>query len=186
MPKYLHLIFILILCLDCSCREYRKEAAYFQNKPKKVISIPDTITIEDQIAHQPFLTDTISLEAIRLLFGDNIKIKRQPIKNQYVKGQIDTLITFYKGQSSITMYLVSKEKKCFYKSADIKDNYPIFQQSIQVGKSKKEIQQAFPILAKYKILPDYIEIATGEGTDYLYLIFSQDTLKRVEYKPYLE
>jgi hypothetical protein len=146
----------------------------------------DTLTIEHDIAHQPFLLDTISLEAIQLLFGEGWEIKKQPVVNRFIRNQTDTLITIKKNHSYICLYAVSKADKNFYQSARIQDPLPIFQQDLHIGQSKKEIQALFPELKSARGIPDLVKIGAGEAGDYLYLFFEKGILRKVEFKPYLD
>jgi hypothetical protein len=146
----------------------------------------DTLTIEHDIAHQPFLLDTISLEAIKSLFGQGWVIQKRPVRNRFVKNQTDTLITIKKDKSYICLYAVSKADKNFYQSARIQDPLPIFQNDLHIGQSKKEIQALFPELKAVAGIPDFIKFEAGEAGDYLYLFFEKGILKKVEFKPYLD
>ncbi|MGV3641220.1 MAG: hypothetical protein ACO1NZ_11910 [Adhaeribacter sp.] len=147
----------------------------------------DTLTIEHDIAHQPFLLDTISPEAIQHLFGAGWVVKKQAVRNRFVKNQTDTLITIRKNKSYICLYAVSQEeKKNFYQSAEIRDPLPIFQQKLHIGQSKKEIQALFPELQAAASIPDLVKIGAGEAGDYLYLFFEKGILRRVAFKPYLD
>lgn len=186
MRQYTFIIFCALLLLNCSSKKAEKQIIPAAPKQNTYVPNLDTLTIEHEMAHQPFLTDTISVEAIKTLFGKQSQINKKPIKNRHIQDQMDTLITVKKGRSYVRLYVVSNADKCFYEAAEIQDALPILQKSIRIGQSKKDIQQEFPALAKATVIPDYIEIAAGEGTDYLYLIFQNDKLQKVEYHPYLD
>lgn len=187
MPRFAIFIFFFFLLLNCSSKKADQKPARAV-QPATVTYIPnlDTLTIEHEMAHQPFLTDTISVDAIKILFGKEYQISKKAVPNRFIKNQIDTLVTVRKGKSYIRLYAVSGENKCFYEAAEIQDALPLLQKSIKVGQTKEEIKRVFPALTKTRIIPDYIEIAAGEGTDYLYLIFSNNRLRKVEYHPYLD
>jgi hypothetical protein len=146
----------------------------------------DTLIIEHDIAHQPFLLDTISLEAIKSLLGDGWVVKKQPVRNRFIRNQTDTLITIRKNKSYICLYAVSKADKNFYQSARIQDPLPIFQKDLHIGQSKKEIQALFPELKTTAGIPDFIKFEAGEAGDFLYLFFENGILRKVEFKPYLD
>jgi hypothetical protein len=185
MAKYILLLFFWLAFLNC----FANEAGQPWNSrqyPTSLQAQVDTLIIEHDIAHQPFLLDTISLEAIKSLFGDGWVIKKQPVRNRFVKNQTDTLITIRKNKSYICLYAVSKADKNFYQSARIQDPLPIFQKDLHIGQSKKEIQALFPELKTVAGLPDYIKFEAGEAGDYLYLFFEKGILRKVEFKPYLD
>lgn len=192
MPRNSLFVCILLVLFNCSSKKADKKPLVVKSKPKTTASHilyipnPDTLAIENEMANQPFLTDTISLEAIKFLFKDQYKISKKPVPNKFVKNQTDTLITIRKGNSYIRLYAVSQEDKYFYEAAEILDAFPVFQKSIRVGQSKQDIARVFPALAKTKTIPDYIEISAGEGADFLYLVFQNNKLKKVNYHPYLD
>ncbi len=189
MPRTITIILIFVLLVNCSYK--RADAKPVRAKKNNLVSEkyipnPDTLAIENEIANQPFLTDTISVEAIKILFQNQFEITKKPIRNKFVKDQTDTLITIRKGKSYIRLYAVSQEAKCFYEAAEIADAFPVLQKSIRVGQSKQDIMRVFPALAKTKIIPDFIEISAGEGADFLYLVFKNNKLSKVNYHPYLD
>jgi hypothetical protein len=185
MAKYILLGICGFLFLSGYSQAAGRPAGTIQS-PMALRAQPDTITIEHDIAHQPFLLDTISLEAIKLLFGDGWVIKKQAVPNRFVRNQTDTLITIRKNRSYICLYAVSKADKNFYQSAEIRDPLPIFQKDLHIGQSKKEIQALFPELKSAGALPDYVKIGAGEAGDYLYLYFEKGILQKVAFKPYLD
>jgi hypothetical protein len=180
---------LLLVCWLAFLNGSAKAADQPSNTPRYPTSLQaqaDTLIIEHDIAHQPFLLDTISLEAIKSLFGEGWVIKKQPVRNRFVRNQTDTLITIRKNKSYICVYAVSKADKNFYQSARIQDPLPIFQKDLHIGQSKKEIQALFPELKTAAGIPDYIKFEAGEAGDFLYLYFEKDILKKVEFKPYLD
>lgn len=164
-------------------------AAWLEDKGLVASSLQvhaDTLIIEHDIAHQPFLLDTISPEAIKVLFGEGWVVKKQPIANRFIKNQTDTLITIKKSKSYICLYAVSKADKNFFQSAEIRDPLPIFQKDLHIGQSKQEIQALFPELKSARSLPDQVKIGAGEAGDFLYLSFEKGRLHKVAFKPYLD
>src|SRR5688572_13564894 len=116
MAKYILLIYGLVFLSGCGHAASRQEnRSAISARPLQL----DTLTIEHDMAHQPFLLDTISPEAIKMLFGEGWIVKKQPIVNRFVKNQTDTLITIKKNKSYICLYAVSQEAKNFYQSAEI-------------------------------------------------------------------
>lgn len=187
MPWFAIFIFSFFLLINCSSKKAdQKPARVTQPKTITYTPNPDTLTIEHEMAHQPFLTDTISVEAIKVLFGKEYQISKKAVPNRFIKNQMDTLVTVRKGKSYIRLYAVSQADKCFYEAAEIQDALPLLQKSIKIGQTKEEIKRVFPALNKTRVIPDYIEIAAGEGTDFLYLIFANNRLRKVEYHPYLD
>jgi hypothetical protein len=185
MAKYLLLGLCWIIFLNGSAQA----GGWLETLPQAPSSLrthADTLTIEHDMAHQPFLLDTISLDAVKLLLGDGWVIKKQPVRNRFVRNQTDTLITIKKNRSYICLYAVSKEEKNFYQSAEIRDPLPIFQKDLHIGQSKKEIQALFPELRTTRPLPDNVKIGAGEAGDYLYLFFENGILRKVAFKPYLD
>lgn len=185
MAKY----FLLVICW-LLLAPGAAQAAGGLRQPLQAVDLQaqlDTLTIEHDMAHQPFLLDTISPEAIQHLFGEGWVVKKQPVRNRFVKNQTDTLITIRKNKSYICLYAVSKEeKKNFYQSAEIRDPLPIFQQKLHIGQSKKEIQALFPELQQAASIPDLVKIGAGEAGDNLYLFFEHGILRRVAFRPYLD
>jgi hypothetical protein len=147
---------------------------------------PDTLRIEDEFARSPFLLDSVSFTGVQKLMGPNVKVKKTLTRNHFVADQTDTLITLRKNGSYITLYAVSAEPKYFYKEAAINDPLPIFQNKVKIGQHKAEVKKLIPALKRTAYLPDNIEIAAAEGSDFVYLIFENDVLQRVDFKPYLD
>ena len=185
MVKYILLIFGCFIFFTGSGKAAGRLENRLQLPAARQLQV-DTLTIEHDMAHQPFLLDTISPEAIKMLFGEGWVVKKQPIANRFIKNQTDTLITIKKNKSYICLYAVSREDKDFYQSAEIHDPLPIFQKDMHIGQSKKEIQALFPELKGNRAIPDFVKIGAGEAGDYLYLIFEKGILRRVEFKPYLD
>jgi hypothetical protein len=185
MAKYILSLFFWLTSLNGFANAAGQPRNSLQH-PASLQTQADTLIIEHDIAHQPFLLDTISLEAIKSLFGEGWVIKKQPVRNRFIRNQTDTLITIRKNKSYICLYAVSKADKNFYQSARIQDPLPIFQKDLHIGQSKKEIQALFPELKTASGIPDFIKIGAGEAGDYLYLFFENDILRKVEFKPYLD
>lgn len=182
-------LILLVACYFMLTSGFAKEADPPKHSSRYSLSLQsraDTLIIEHDIAHQPFLLDTISLEAIKSLIGEGWVVNKQPVRNRFIKNQTDTLITIRKNKSYICLYAVSKAEKNFYQSARIQDPFPIFQKDLHIGQSKKEIQALFPELKTVAGIPDFIKIGAGEAGDFLYLFFENDILRKVEFKPYLD
>ena len=146
----------------------------------------DTLTLEHDLAMRPFMTDTISVEAIKQLLGDGFQIFKTSIPNRFISDQIDTLITIRKNSSYIRLYAVSKSDKVFYEQAEITDPLPVFKRSMRIGQTKSDIRKCLPELAGTKIIPDYILIMDANGMDYLFLSFKKNKLQKVVFQPYLD
>ncbi|PIQ19783.1 MAG: hypothetical protein COW65_18780 [Cytophagales bacterium CG18_big_fil_WC_8_21_14_2_50_42_9] len=154
---------------------------FFQSVPK-----PDTLTLEHDLAMRPFITDTISVEAIKQLLGEGFQVFKTSIPNRFVAGQVDTLITIRKGHSYIRLYAVSKSEKLFYEQAEINDPLPVFKRSMCIGQTKSDIRKCLPELTGTKTIPDNILIMDANGMDYLFLSFAKDKLQKVVFQPYLD
>lgn len=135
---------------------------------------------------RPFMTDTISVAAIKHLFGAGFQIYKKGVPNKFISGQVDTLITIQKNHSFIRLYAVSKSDKIFYEQAEIKDPIPVFKRSLRIGQTKNEIRQWLPELAGTKNIPDNILIVDENDMDYLFLLFEEDKLQKVIFQPYLD
>lgn len=177
---------ILLLCWFMLLASSGKAATHPITASPRPVSALDTLTIEHEMAHQPFLLDTISPEAIQALFGAGWVTNKQAVTNRFIKNQTDTLITIQKCKSFIRLYAVSTAEQNFYQAAVILDPLPIFQQAIHVGQTKKEIRDLFPALKNKSAIPDLIRIGAGEAGDSLYLKFEKGILVKVEFKPYLD
>ncbi|MGV3588001.1 MAG: hypothetical protein ACO1OF_13430 [Adhaeribacter sp.] len=191
--KSVYLVLLSIGTLtNIACSEPRKEQVTNQNpvatRPATPVQAPDpdTLRVEDDFANAPFRLDSVSFIEVHRLMGKDVQITKKPTRNHFEPNQTDTLITLRKNKSHITLYAVSAEPKCFFKEADIKDPMPIFQYPLKIGQRKAEVKKIFPSLTHETYLPDNIEIVAGEGVDYVYLIFKNDVLQRIEYKPYLD
>jgi len=178
--------------MNAACSEPRREARNGNKVPETQLPAnafvpdPDTLRVEDDFARSPFLLDSISFAGVHKLMGPNVQVKKIPTRNHFVANQTDTLITLHKNGSFITLYPVSAEPKCFFKEAAINDPLPIFQNHLKIGQRKAEVKKLFPALNRASYLPDNIEIAAAEGADYVYLIFKNDVLQRIDFKPYLD
>ena len=191
--KSVYLVLISIgMLTNAACSEPRKEPATTQPsvspRPVAPVQAPDldTLRVEDDFANAPFRLDSVSFIEVQKLMGKDVQITKKATRNSFVPNQTDTLITLRKNKSQITLYSVSAEPKCFFKEADIKDPMPIFQYPLKIGQHKAEVKKIFPSLNNESYLPDNIEIVAGEGVDYVYLLFKNDVLQRIEYKPYLD
>jgi hypothetical protein len=191
--KIIYLVLIGIgMGLGVACSEPRKTPLAEQNPvaPRAALPTPvpdpDTLRVEDDFANAPFLLDSISFAEVERLMGRGVQVTKKPTRNHFVPNQTDTLITLQKNKSYITLYAVSAEPKYFFKDAAIKDPLPIFQNHLKIGQNKAEVKKLFRSLTDEQYLPDNLEIVAGEGVDYIYLLFKNDVLQQIDYKPYLD
>ena len=190
-------VWVFISIISGACHQAQEKP---DNRPKQQISpLPitrqtrttptnytDTLYILDEFASQPFLLDSISVVGLKQLLNTKQEIKK-PVANKFTEKQIDTIVTIRKGQSYVQLYAVnSEENKCFYKEAIIRDPLPVFNQPLQIGQNKQQVKKAIQSLSGHGQLPDIIQISNSEGTDYVYLVFRNDTLTIFKYLPYLD
>jgi len=173
----------IFYCLQISGKDAQK-TLLLQLVP--AISTRDTLTLEHDLAIQPFITDTISIEAIKHLLGAGFQVYKTSTPNRFIADQIDTLITIRKNSSYIRLYAVSKSDKLFYEQAEITDPLPVFKHSMCIGQTKSDIRKCLPELAGTKVIPDNILIIDANGMDYLFLSFKKDKLQKVVFQPYLD
>ena len=173
----------IVFSLQVSCKDAQKMPLLIQVPATANL---DTLTLEHDLAMRPFITDTITVEAIKQLLGEGFQIFKTSIPNRFVPGQTDTLITIRKNSSYIRLYAVSKSDKVFYEQAEIKDPLPVFKHAMRVGQTKSDIRKCLPELAGTKIIPDNILIMDANGMDYLFLSFNKDKLQKVVFQPYLD
>jgi len=160
--------------------------ALTETRPTEPTSYADTLFIRDEFATHPFSLDSISVPTVQHLLGAAL-INKKPVANKFSEQQVDTLVTLRKGRSYVQLYVVgTEENKCFYQSALIRDSLQVFSQPLQIGFTKEQVKQAFSPLAQEQDLPDIIQISNGTGTDLIYLVFSSNKLKTVQFQPYLE
>lgn len=175
-----------VACSEPQKKQVRQDPVPPLTQTPRSAPDPDTLRVEDDFANAPFRLDSVSFIEVQKLMGKNVQIIKKPTRNHFVPNQTDTLITLKKNQSHITLYAVSAEPKCFFKEAAIQDPLPIFQYPVKIGQRKAEVKKLFQSLKNEPYLPDNIEIVAGEGVDYIYLIFKNDVLHRIDYKPYLD
>ena len=190
--SYLFLLLGLYSCGQNDQKETSKSkppptaSALTAPAPDKPTSYLDTLFILDEFAAQPFLLDSLSPDNVQRLFKTAQVIKK-PVANKFTAQQTDTIITIRKARSYVELYQVStQENKCFYQSALIRDSIRVFSQPLQIGFTKEQVKKAFQPLAQEKSLPDIIQISNETGTDYLYLVFQNNRLSLVKFRPYLD
>jgi len=179
------LLYLLISALSVTCQTAAASSLY-DTFYRHANSYPDTLTLKHDFAIRPFITDTISVAAIKHLLGADFQIHKKCVPNKFISGQVDTLITIQKNQSFIRLYAVSKSDKVFYEQAEIKDPIPVFKNSIRIGQTKNEIRKCLPELGSTKNIPDMILIVDENDMDYLFLSFEEDKLQKVVFQPYLD
>ncbi|QNF34104.1 hypothetical protein HUW51_15755 [Adhaeribacter swui] len=149
-------------------------------------SYQDTLLILDAFASQPFMVDSISTRTVQQLFHTNQVVKK-PVINKFSAGQTDTIITIRKAHSYVELYRVSaEENKYFYQSALIRDSMRVFTHPLQIGLTKEQVKHLFPTLTAEKSIPDIIQISNDTGTDNIYLVFRNNKLSAVKFRPYLD
>ena len=176
----------IVFSLQVSCKDADKAHLPISQQPYQPTPNRDTLTLELDFAMRPFITDTISVEAIKQLLGDGFQVFKKCIPNKFIANQTDTLITIRKNDSFIRLYAVSKSDKIFYEQAEIKDPLPVFKRSMRIGQSKSDIRKCLPELANAKVIPDNILIMDANGMDFLFLSFEKDKLRKVVFQPYLD
>jgi hypothetical protein len=192
-PKtYWSLIFLIYSCgqnnpIDNSkITEQPAPSAFHSPADSKPTSYQDTLFILDEFASQPFSVDSVSAQTVQQLFHTT-QVSKKPIANKFTAQQTDTVFIIRKAHSYVELYKVcAEENKYFYQSALIRDSLRVFSQPLQIGLTKEQVKKLFRPLAAEKSLPDIIQISNETGTDNLYLVFQNNKLTAVKFRPYLD
>ena len=122
----------------------------------------------------------LTVKNLEKQFGDLLSISKKPINNNYDKSIVDTLYTFFSGNTKIEIYHSSDND--ILESAFIDTDKISLKYNIKIGDTKSNISKLF----KTKISADKVQVGDLENESVYTFIFSNDKLISISYEGYSE
>jgi len=149
-------------------------------EPKK----PTEITIVDEdYVWLPLETGDLTWENVILELPKPYSIEKEPIENQLVSQQIDTLITLTQPNVKLKFYRYPENYLII--SGVVSDASIKFKNGLKVGVAKKDFASAFEKLKPYSYLPDLVKVSSKDHDRVISYYFQNDTLARIEFTNFI-
>jgi len=149
-------------------------------EPKK----PTEITIVDEdYVWLPLETGDLTWENVILELPKPYSIEKEPIENQLVSQQIDTLITLT--QPNVKLKFYRSPGNYLIISGVVSDASIKFKKGLKVGVAKKDFASAFEKLKPYSYLPDLVKVSSKDHDRVISYYFQNDTLARIEFTNFI-
>lgn len=144
---------------------------------------PSELTIVDQdYVWLPLETGDLTWENVIFELPKPFSIKKQPIPNQLVTNQIDTLVTISQPNVELRFYRSPEDNIII--SGTISDASLQFKKGLKVGVHKKEFATAFEGLNP-STFPDLVKVSSKEQDRVISYHFQNDTLVRIEFTNFI-
>ncbi len=141
-------------------------------------SKPRELTIVDpDYVWLPLETGDLTWENVILEIPKPFSIEKQPIRNQLVANQIDTLVTISQAKVALVFYRSPEDN--IIVSGTISDASLPFKNGIKVGINKLTFASGFETLDP-STLPDLVKVTNKEQDRVISYYFQNDTLARIE------
>ncbi len=140
---------------------------------------PSEITIVDEdYVWLPLETGDLTWENVILALPKPYSIEKEPIENQLVSNQIDTLVTISQPHVKLKFYR-SPENNVFINGV-VSDASINFKKGLKIGVGKSEFAAVFEKLKPHSILPDLVKVSSKDQDRVISYYFQNDTLVRIE------
>ena len=144
---------------------------------------PTEFTIVDpDYAWLPLVTGDLTWENIILEFPKPFTIEKEPIPNQLVPNQVDTLVTISRPQMNFRFYR-SPERNIVI-GGTITDSSLEFKKGIKVGMTKPAFALAFESIDG-TAFPDLVKISSKQQDRIISYFFQNDLLIRIEFTNFI-
>lgn len=181
-----YLLFILFLSIAfVSCRKNSETKDELKNdEDTSQINENEISIIDSDFINNPFEFGRIDIQTLKKAFGKECKIKKEPVENIHVEGQIDTVYTVDIKNSQFIIYKIPDNQ--FLESAEINDSLIMLKRNIRTGILKKDFKEKFIELQNIKNLPDTITVQGEDAEGYLIFTFKNNFLNKIEFVGYVD
>jgi hypothetical protein len=122
-----------------------------------------------------------TITSINNNFTSNLKCSKEPVSNNNIDEEIDTIYTFSDKKNIIQIYR-AKQREFMY-SFDVTDSKFYLRGNIKTGTSKDDFSRKFKMRAN---IDNIIEIANSEGNMNFQFYFKNNVLRRINSSLYLD
>ncbi len=139
--------------------------------------------VDEDYVWLPLETGDLTWENIILDIPKPFSLKKDPIENSLVKGQIDTLITVQQDKLSFKFY--QSPIGIMIVEGNVSTPSFHFKKGLKVGMTKANLTRQFNQFKQGVSIPDLVKISSMEADRVISFRFSNDTLQTIEITNYL-
>ena len=142
----------------------------------------DYAIIDDQFAHDPFGFEQNAYAELKKL--NPKRVKSEPMENEFVDGQIDTLYTFHFDRSSFRIYKMPDRQ--FVVTAIVGDSIVGFKNKVMIGMSKQAFLKKFDKLVEADSIHDTFRVEISDNEQWVDFKFHNNKLAQAKYQGYID
>lgn len=176
---------LFILLLSCKSDEVKNNSNTIErtttNNEFNKKNVPYTLII-DEFAYKPFQFQKHSTSILGQLSPKTVD--KQPVTNEHLPEQTDTLYTLYFENSQLKIYKALDKE--IVVSATIKDESILLQNNIKIGTSKDDFFKTFKELKICNTESNKFRIEISDNEQWVDFEFENNKLKLISFQGYVD